>query len=83
MTLGGGADSRERAAELASRMERSNVFRNPLIDTEAANDLKPNQQPSANAAPEDQYRFRVTAEYMPGVPLAKPETAKADTGGGQ
>lgn len=88
MTLGGGADARERATQLASRMEHSNVFRNALIDTEAANELKPNQQRSPNAQPEDQYRFRVTAEYLPGVPLtkpgsAKPETAKADDGGGQ
>lgn len=82
MILGG--DSRERAAQLASRMERSNVFRNPLIRDETAGELQPGQPKPQGG---DLMHFRVTAEYVPGVALAKPETSKPtatdDSGGGQ
>jgi hypothetical protein len=73
-------ESRDRVAELAGRMEKSNAFRDVLIDTEAAGELQPGRQRTPN---DDQYRFRITAEFMPGVQLAKPETPKSGEGGGQ
>jgi hypothetical protein len=81
MLLGG--ESRDRAAELASRMEKSNVFRNVLIDTEATGDPQQGQQQRSANANDDKYRFRVTAEFMPGVQLTKSESPKAGEGGGQ
>jgi hypothetical protein len=76
MQLGG--DSRDRAAELVRRMERSHVFRGAQIDTE--NDA------AGQAGTQDPMHFQLRAEYVPGE-LAKPanesekpETAQA-TGG--
>lgn len=75
MLLGG--DSREQAATLVRRMERSNVFRSAQISNES--DLQ-------SAGPAGQgagMRFEITAEYVPGEALALPEHEKAQTGGGQ
>ena len=77
MTLGG--DSREKAFELARRMERSQVFRNAQIVNEATSGQA---QPGQN----DTWHFSVTAEYVPGQKLAKPDEKSADnaqTGGGE
>jgi len=62
-------DSRDRAAELARRMERSNVFRNAQIDDEALGNN--NGQPD--------YHFHVSAEYIPGEALTTPDDSKAPT----
>lgn len=71
MTLGG--DSREKAAELARRMERSRVFRDAQIVSEASSgQVQPGQA--------DTLHFQVTAEYVPGQTLAKPEEKPADNG---
>ena len=78
MLLGG--DSRERAAQLARRMETSNVFRDALIEDESAAESKPG--PSSTPAG-DLMRFRITAEYVPGQALHKPAAAKTEDGGGQ
>lgn len=74
MELGG--DSRDRAAELARRMEQSRVFRDAQIVSEAA---------AAQSAPgqTDILRFQMTAEYVPGQTLAKPTQKTDETGGGQ
>ncbi len=67
-------DSRERAAELARRMEKSNVFRGAQIVAETEAQAQPGQ---------DNNRFQLTTEYLPGQTLVKPEQEKADDGGGQ
>ena len=61
-------DSRERAAELARRMEQSNVFRDAQIDDEALGNN--NGQPD--------WHFHVTAEYLPGT-LNPPDNDKSAT----
>jgi hypothetical protein len=67
MQLGG--DSRERAAELVRRMEKSKTFRNAHITTENDSQAAQGQQ--------DPMRFTVRAEYVPGVePEATPESEK-------
>jgi hypothetical protein len=73
MQLGGGTDSRERAAELVRRMDKTHVFRDAKIDTE--ND--------AQGQGQDLMRFQLTTEYVPGE-LGRPtsEAAKADEKGG-
>ncbi|MGZ4787407.1 MAG: hypothetical protein ACXVZX_02735 [Terriglobales bacterium] len=70
MELGG--DSRERAAELARRMEKSSVFRDAQIVNESATQLQPGQP--------DNMRFQMTAEFVPGQNLTKPEP---ENGGAQ
>jgi hypothetical protein len=73
MQLGG--DSRDRAAELVRRMERSRVFRSAQIVNENDNQGQgPNQ---------DAMRFQLEAEYVPGE-IAKPavEPEKTDQKGG-
>jgi hypothetical protein len=83
MQLGG--DSRDRAAELVRRMEKSTVFRAAYITAEVDN------QPAQGGGPVqgDPMRFQLAAEYVPGpqttaqaapAPTAKPDTS---TGGGQ
>lgn len=62
MQLGG--DSRDRAAELVRRMEKSKTFRNAHITVENDTLASPGQQ--------DPMRFTVRAEYVPGVD--EPET---------
>jgi hypothetical protein len=64
MELGG--DSRDRALELARRMEKSNVFRDARIVTESAGQTQTGQT--------DIMHFQMTAEYVPGQTLPKPET---------
>lgn len=68
MQLGG--DSRDRAAELVRRMEKSKTFRNAHITTENDSQSAPGQQ--------DAMRFTVRAEYVPGVedPEAAPDSEK-------
>ncbi len=73
-------DSRDRAAELARRMEKSRVFRDAQIISESAGgQAQPRQT--------DTMRFAITAEYVPGQTLAKPQDETANktdtTGGGQ
>jgi len=84
MQLGG--ESRERAAELARRMERSNVFRDAQIVSESNGTAEIQAQPRG-PAPTDPWRFEMIAEYIPGVALAKPEQPKgsneADQGSGR
>jgi len=72
MVLGG---DRDRALELARRMEQSNVFRDALVDTESAEQAQPGQQG------QDLWHFRISAEYMPGQALHKPSTEKQEAGG--
>jgi Tfp pilus assembly protein PilN len=73
MLLGG--DSRERAATLVRRMDKSRVFRNAVISNE--NDAEGQAGPDA-------MRFQLRAEYVPGeFAKPEPETAKAQTEGGQ
>ena len=59
-------DSRDKAAELARRMERSNVFRDAQIDDEALG--------SNNGQPD--YHFHMTAEYVAGLTLTTPDDEK-------
>jgi len=59
-----GGDSRDRAAELVRRMEKSKTFRNAQVVSEADSLAGPGQQ--------DSMRFAVRAEYVPGV--EEPET---------
>lgn len=73
MLLGG--DSRDRAAELVRRMETSRVFRDAVIVNE--NDTPP------TAGQTDNMRFEISAQFIPGETLAKPEAAKAANGGGE
>lgn len=83
MQLGG--DSRDRAAELVRRMEKSTVFRSAYITTEV--DSQPGQGGPAQG---DAMRFQLTAEYIPSqgtTAAAAPSTAttktEPGTGGGQ
>jgi len=76
MELGGtGTDSRDRAFELAHRMEQSRVFRDAQIVSESS---------TVQGAPgqTDTMHFAVTAEYVPGQSLAKPEAEKTEDAGG-
>ncbi len=79
ITLGG--DSRDRAAELVRRMEKSETFRHSLIVTEAD---------SGNNAgnPGDSMRFQVSTEYvpepvLPAVHEARNTGTPAQNGSGQ
>jgi hypothetical protein len=82
MQLGG--DSRDRAAELVRRMEKSTVFRSAYITTEV--DSQPGQGGPVQG---DLMRFQLTAEYVPGPQTAAAVTpapatkAEGTTGGGQ
>lgn len=83
MQLGG--DSRDRAAELVRRMEKSTVFRNAYITTEVDNQAVQ----GGPAVQGDANRFQVVAEYVPGslssaaaAPAPGTKT-EASTGGGQ
>jgi len=72
-------DSRDKAAELARRMERSNVFRDAQIDDEAMGGGKTGQA---------EYHFHMSAEYVPGQNLNtsdndKTVTESAEARGGQ
>jgi len=69
MELGG--DSRDRAAELARRMEKSNVFRDAQIVSETAGQAQLGQS--------DSMHFQMTAEFVPGQTLPKPETENGGT----
>ncbi|HWR15243.1 MAG TPA: hypothetical protein VN577_10460 [Terriglobales bacterium] len=72
MELGG--DSRERAAELVRRMERSRTFRYAQVVSEADAATTPGES--------DVMRFQITAEYVPAN--ERPAQAPAGTtGGGQ
>jgi hypothetical protein len=68
-------DSRDRAAELARRMEKSNVFRDAQIVNETASAAPQPGQASS-------MRFQMIAEYVPGQKLNKPEQKTVDGGGG-
>jgi len=74
MQLGG--DSRDRAAELARRMEQSNVFRDAQIVNEASSG-------ASRAGQADTMRFQMIAEYVPGQKLNRPEEKTAEPGGGK
>lgn len=82
MQLGG--DSRERAAELVRRMEKSTVFHNAYVTTEVDA-----QAAAGGPAQGDPMRFQVTAEYVPGQTTSAAATpahsSKPDnnTGAGQ
>lgn len=62
-------DSRDRAAELARRMEKSNVFRDAQIVAESEGQAQPGQ---------DDHRFQVITEYVPGQKLVKPDEKKGE-----
>ncbi|HMK28623.1 MAG TPA: hypothetical protein VK473_02995 [Terriglobales bacterium] len=66
-----GGDSRDRATELVSRMEKSRTFRNAFVVAEAE---EGGTGPSSGA---DAMRFQISAEYVP-----QGQTT-AETGGGQ
>ncbi len=82
MQLGG--DSRDRAAELVRRMEKSTVFRNAYITTEVDS-----QAGQGGPVQGDSNHFQVVAEYVPGPLTAAAATpapatkTEASTGGGQ
>jgi len=82
MQLGG--DSRDRAAELVRRMEKSTVFRAAYITTEVDG-----QTGQGGPSQGDPMRFQLTAEYVPGTQTtaaathAPPTKAESTTGGGQ
>jgi hypothetical protein len=81
MQLGGGADSRDRAAELVRRMEHSKTFRSAYI-------VRENDGAQGGPGPQsDSMRFQLTAEYIPGEEPAGPSTSTAKNeppaGGGQ
>lgn len=69
-------DSRDRAAELAHRMEQSSVFRSAQIINEA-------DGVAGQGTPGGSNRFEISSEYEPGVKLIKPRTEKAVNGGGE
>ncbi len=71
MQLGG--DSRDRAAELVRRMEKSKTFRDAHIMTENDSQATPGQQ--------DAMRFTVRAEYVPGVEPEATSDSEKPTGG--
>lgn len=77
MQLGG--DSRDRAAELVRRMEKSKTFRYAQVVAET------DTQPVPGEA--DPMRFQITAEYVPAADEPAPSSAKSakaeTTGGGQ
>jgi Tfp pilus assembly protein PilN len=75
MDLGG--DSRDRATELARRMEQSRVFRDALIISESS---VTQSGPGPGSA--DTLRFAMTAEYVPGQTLEKPGAQKTEEAGG-
>lgn len=72
-----GGDSRERAAELARRMEQSSTFRSALIVTENDGEVAAGQG--------DSMRFVIEAEYVPAEPAVIPPvpttTAQVTAGG--
>ena len=71
LTLGG--DSRERAAELVRRMEKSQSFRNALMISEA--------QAQTGQAQGDPMRFAITAEYLPESDMPTQSTAPTQVAG--
>ena len=81
MQLGG--DSRDRAAELARRMEKSSVFRDAQIVSESAAEGQNGQPGGQN----DIMRFQMTAEFLPAEALkpaakngpSQPATADSET----
>jgi hypothetical protein len=75
MKLGG--DSRDRAAELVRRMEKSRTFRNAQVLVENTNDTSQGQS--------DPLRFEISSEYVPSTAGAKPAattTTAENTRGG-
>lgn len=72
MQLGG--DSRDRAAELVRRMEKSKTFRNAQVVSESDSQAATGQQ--------DLMRFAVRAEYIPG-PDEPVQPASESPAGGQ
>ena len=70
-----GGDSRDRAAELVRRMEKSKTFRNATVVSEADSLAGPGQQ--------DSMRFTVRAEYIPGAKEPEPSQASDKPAGGQ
>ena len=66
------SDNRDRVAELARRMEKSNVFRDTVIFVED------DSQTQGDAG-----RFQIRTEYVPGEPLTKPESEKSESRGGE
>jgi hypothetical protein len=85
MMLGGGPDSRDRAAELVRRMEHSRTFRAAYITKE--NDGTAGPAASSLGPQSDSMRFQLTAEYVPGeettpAPAATAQNAPS-AGGGQ
>ncbi len=71
-----GGDSRDRAAELVRRMEKSKTFRRAQVVSE--NDTPVATGPGA----QDYMRFSVVAEYVPGTEEAN-KAASNETGGGE